>query len=1005
MGILLIHLSDAHFGANNFIKKEHIDKMVESISNVDDFDKCLILFTGDIAHSCQRKEYVEASWLLNKFQESIKKRYQNVTSVTIFVIPGNHDIDFDSKNMNRNMVSKALASGETETITQEYLEKMKEFYEFSAKYNCFIKDKFIDFKTIKYDDHEIGLTLINSSLFSLFKDNDKDNDKGLHYISKKSMEKLARYNKKDINIMLIHHSPKFFETSVEDQLDSFISKNIDFILYGHEHVNTKQEIIKKGTKIEQSRCGGPFSDGVTSIFNSILIDMREMKHQAFQHQWTDDFYNVTCEQGSFNKISNGSQYLKAEYVQELEVYNSILLGATVDDIFVFPDLLDSRKDYSSTDKVTTIEKFYEIIEEKDICIIEGSNGSGKSALSKKIFLHYAKNKYPLLISANDFQIGKSEKIIETIYRSSYDDKELHYGKFKQFDKKDKILIIDDSHRVNNEILEQHVKDFRKHFGKIVIFSSMTSDFKIFESAMKDLIQSDAFVRLRISDLYYEKRKELITKVIRFNKKNGLKESEVENLINRINNAIKNQLNIINLTPDFIILFVNSFLNSGYQTGGSNVFNSVFVSNITSMLKRDKTIDVNSTLYILQLIAYYIHSNKEYPINQSNIIKVISGYNDSGKKNRKQINPLELISKLIGVKIIRFLNEKGDIVFDSNNYLSYFIAKEMLRRLVIDSANETLVIERVINNVCFGINSDILLFLCYLIDNTNVLGTIIKKSKDFFNDKEQINFDSRNVAFLERDKYNENHTVPTISDRKSSIENIEKQEKEINTQKKTVIDIYDYDESKLNEQISIITSAYKYIEIISKILPDFIHLLNDDEIEDFVNAVYIYPNQLLYLVLKPFDSFLNVSKEEFDVIVNKDLTSVDDYIDQKQFLNEIQKLSRLLILNIYNNAVKLSTQIETIGALESFDYKHNTNYRLMNAMMYENLAETEKMGKRLESIDKDNKKIYITNMIKTIIKKHYVYTKLTYVGYTQHLVDKYLTAENKDTISMKKVIKQ
>lgn len=93
---------------------------------------------------------------------------------------------------------------------------MKEFYEFFVKYNCFIKDKFIDFKIIKYDDYEIGLILINLLLFFLFKDNDKDNDKGFYYILKKFMEKFVRYNKKDINIMLIYYFLKFFEILVED---------------------------------------------------------------------------------------------------------------------------------------------------------------------------------------------------------------------------------------------------------------------------------------------------------------------------------------------------------------------------------------------------------------------------------------------------------------------------------------------------------------------------------------------------------------------------------------------------------------------------------------------------------------------------------------------------------------------------------------------------------------------------------------------------------------------
>lgn len=67
-------------------------------------------------------------------------------------------------------------------------------------------------------------------------------------------------------------------------------------------------------------------------------------------------------------------------------------------------------------------------------------------------------------------------------------------------------------------------------------------------------------------------------------------------------------------------------------------------------------------------------------------------------------------------------------------------------------------------------------------------------------------------------------------------------------------------------------------------------------------------------------------------------------------------------------------------LEFFDYKYNINYWLMNVMMYENLVEIEKMGKCLELIDKDNKKIYIINMIKIIIKKYYVYIKFIYVGY-------------------------
>ena len=121
-------------------------------------------------------------------------------------------------------------------------------------------------------------------------------------------------------------------------------------------------------------------------------------------------------------------------------------------------------------------------------------------------------------------------------------------------------------------------------------------------------------------------------------------------------------------------------------------------------------------------------------------------------------------------------------------------------------------------------------------------------------------------------------------------------------------------------------------------------------------------------------------------------NIEEYIEKEVFVKRIQNLSSTMILNVFNLPSKLAVKKESIYALENFDYKRRTNYHLMNAMMYDQLGETVEMGKRLEIIDKDKKIVFITNLIKRIVHHHLLYNKIQYVGYQQHLVDKYLKSK-------------
>lgn len=985
MKTLLLHLTDSHFKNNNFNISETVTSMVKSISKIEKFDNLYIFYTGDISHSCNSVEYSIAKEFLRILCENIDRKFKLFNKPNVYIIPGNHDIDFNDKKMDREMVKSMIVDNKIEKLTNDYLSKMTNFFDFAYEYSCFLTDKFIDYKTIRLSERSLGIVLINSALFSLYKDND-DNDNGLHIIPALNLKKLDSYKKCDLNVMLIHHAPKFFEEKIQTKITNFISYNIDFIFYGHEHVNQKQEVVINGNKIEQNRCGGPFFDNGVSKFNTILIDDFKWTFSSYTHTFMNNYYDVREDNNAFKKLSFNNN-IDLNFYKRMESMDNIFVGAKIEDIFVFPELLIEKTEYSSIESIKSMLSLRKEIFKKKITFIKGGMGSGKTTLSKYLFLDFSYGYYPLILNPSDFHTSKIDVIIENAFRNQYDYVNYHYGVFKQLDSEHRILIIDDFHKLQADLANNVMDYFKSYFNRIILMSSKVSEFDVLEKAKKDIEYTSSVTELSIIDFYKEKRLELIRNIIIYDKNSYDRLVNVENLIEGINNVISNQLNIMTLSPEFITLLTKSFISNGFQSGGNGVFNSIFISNITNMIKSDASLDISSTLLLLQIISYEIHIRKEYPIKQSTIMEIIDDYNKKAKKGRQPINPIAWINKIVGIRIFKYANSNHDIAIVSNNYLAYFVAKDIVRRYV-ENQSEAFQIDKIITNLCFGINADILLFICYIVDNKNILSNILLKAQEFFDNKVEMSFDDSNVKFLETEKLIEKKHFNLEKEKEDSLNSIHKQEQSISDSKKYVLDIYDYDESKVNDTISVLTKSYKFIEIIAKILPDFLHLLDDNTIDQIVDGIYRYPNILLYSALKPIDIIKSLNKNEFDSIMNT--PDVKEYSNQETLINEMTKISRLLVLNIYNMAAKLSSKESTVTALDNYDYRRNSNHLLFNAMVHDNLKHTKLMGEKLEEIDKKNKeKPYIKNMIASIIRKHLVYNKLSRVGYTQHLVDKYL----------------
>lgn len=66
MKILFLHLSDAHLKDNTDLRLININGIVNSLTQIGDFDECVLVFSGDVANSGEkmRMQMLENLWVI-----------------------------------------------------------------------------------------------------------------------------------------------------------------------------------------------------------------------------------------------------------------------------------------------------------------------------------------------------------------------------------------------------------------------------------------------------------------------------------------------------------------------------------------------------------------------------------------------------------------------------------------------------------------------------------------------------------------------------------------------------------------------------------------------------------------------------------------------------------------------------------------------------------------------------------------------------------------------------
>lgn len=998
MKILFLHLSDIHLKESTVLAQINPKAIVGSLIQMGEFDECILILSGDIVQSGNENEYIVAGKLLSQLLRGINNKYfDGKHHIPVLISPGNHDNLVEDSKRTRDTLKGFYTDKKLEDHFHNELFQLNNFYSFASKNGCFRKGKIFDVKTLKIGPITVKFNLINSAPFSLL--GSDYGDKGLHYLPEKELNKLEWDKNENYTVTILHHGPEWF-----GEKETFYSKlyeNSDLLFVGHEHYSKNENIVVNGKyKIDVSTGIALHGTEDEKGFNALILDTEAKKLVGHKYLYNGKIYKPSKipvlindkvdfrRKNRFTHTEKFAEYLITDADQrEGEKYLNY---------FVFPlleskNINDDLKNYSAP----TIEKFMELFYAKKTISIEGSSHTGKSILAKYLCYQLSSDYVPILLSEEDFRAKDNTKILRYALENQYGE-DVDYDAYDQMDDKNKILIVDRYDRIPKARWKEFMDDKKDRFGHIILFCGIDWNINIKEKAIEELTENDIFY-LKICPYYYTKRKELIHKICV-----GYREQKLQNIdevVTRINDEITSQIKYFQLTPDFIHQYVTYYLNFPYirTPNDSNIFNKVFEGNITFRISRNtKEENVSEILTALDYVAHKIHFSKLYPLPIKEFEEAIKEYNADYDNS---LNSKLVYDVAIKANVLKEVSGKFEIAFGDENLLAYFVACHLNRKFNEAKGMEEL--QFILNNICFGINGDILLFLSYITSNVQILNPIVTSIVAHMEEWGELDIDKKNIEYLLKTMKPVKTALPDKKEKKKHEEEKAELEKEIvekKRQENSIESLYSYDESKVNSFGNKISKSIGYLELVAKILPNFRHILNAEQKLAITTVLYVYPNKLLYFMLKDVDE--NCDRIVEDILKKNPKTKRGLLITKDMLMKSLQNQSIAYILGIYDFVASTAASGKSMKELnEKFDYMQNTNYQIQNIMMEENVGNFTAMAEKAEALYDKTQFGIVKQMINAIIRKHFLTHDLVLTGNVQHVVSKFFTKEDERELKM------
>lgn len=980
MSLSIIHLSDLHIKENDQCLIDRVDRIVDAIKCNIDVENILLLVSGDVAFSGKKNEYITAKQF---FDTLITKLKAYVKNIQFFVVPGNHDIDFNEQPRSRSDILKIRNKGYLKADIESEISKFANFWDFvkDCHLNTFRDSKLVDVQTFTLGNQLLSVNLINSAMFSLFKEEHADSDIDLHYLPYVEMQKIKRRSTA-LNISIMHHGVEYFSEEVKNRLSPILVQETDLVFYGHRHFISTNKTQSSQLEMALSFQGGKMNDSslIESSFEVITCRDDCNEFETLKFHWNNAYNLYEATKGEVYKLCDYE--VSKSFRNWLDSSGSGVIPNSYIEYFVFPRLrIKQENDFSSQQEkdILIFEDFNDLIKDKKIVEISGEDLSGKTTLLKYLYEKYKRQYRSLIITSDDITVS-IDKILKNAFEKQYGESNAAFQKFLQLPSSDKIVLLDDIESVSEKSRRSLLQKLLEKFDKVIYSTNKTYDLDInklvFDSIEKD---TNVLVRLKIEPFYADKRNELIQNICRCLNEH-YSEEEINNWVLQVNNFIKNQIKYFPLNPEFIIMFTRCYVSNYVDRSNTNAFSEVFSSNISASIeKARKKTQISDDLTILQEVANYAHFNKKYPISNQDFANIVDAFNT---KHRASYNSVDVINELVDAKILK--TEQTGIVFNNKSYLAYFVARWLNRQIHNGRGQQEL--KFVVENICYNINADILLFLTYITENVNALYVILNSSKEFSEKIEEYNYDQKPLSILTDWAKPQTLSLLSEKDKNQIKENEINQERKFKEKEKIEkVNIYD---ENIDAIVAVQMKLLKYLEIITKILPNFSHLLDANQQDDFVEEIYRLPNRIIMYLFSPFENNKErLLKEVEEIIKDKHLENI--YKSKEDIKYYLSSIFNAMMLTIYDTAAENAVTERTMVALDSFNYKSKTTHSIQNIMMHEQLGSFGQYVKQSDSLYDKTKSPYIKHLLSLIFRKHCFYHDVKYLRDGQKYIDKYL----------------
>ena len=287
----------------------------------------------------------------------------------------------------------------------------------------------------------------------------RPSDKDYHWIDRREIQGIRCREDNDLHIIMLHHSPEWFNETLKRPLFDAICSTSDVLLVGHEHVDGLREMTDDEGRSLVVLEGGEidFSPNGAAVFSTVKFDMGVYPYRIEEttYEWNQGKQQFSrTNLGSLSSLvpKRGAIQPKEKYIKAIRGDDTpSVLQASFEEYFIFPSLISSTDlETGRTSHVDDIDSFFEVIKENERICIRGKANAGKTTLIKMLYLKSLEKGYvPLLVSPNYSQ-ASLRLMFKGLVAQQYGESEAVEHDFSEIPRGRKILFIDDFEYLKKE---------------------------------------------------------------------------------------------------------------------------------------------------------------------------------------------------------------------------------------------------------------------------------------------------------------------------------------------------------------------------------------------------------------------------------------------------------------------------------------------------------------------------------------------------------------------------